>query len=274
MDWYKIIHKYACQVNIKEKKKDEVLKKLAEIASESSESRQLKADEIYQALKTREEDSPTAFGSSIAIPHATIKGLKEFFVFIVTSKEGVDFNALDGKKVHLFFVVLAPEKRERDHLKILASISRMMHVHGVKDELIKSQTPTALYENFLKSTWSSEYHHKLAKGYKLLFVVLYLEELIYDILELFLEEDIDGATILNSTGMGEYISNVPVFASFIGFLNNAKHNSKTIVALVPDHKVDLIIRGIEQLTGNLDNQEGAMIMTLNIDHFKSSMKMI
>ncbi len=274
MDWYRIIHKYSCQINIEESGKESVLKRFAQIAEMSSESKKLQKEKVYEQLLKRENESTTGFGGGIAIPHASIEGLDDFFVFIATSGEGVDFNALDGKKVHLFFVILGPCGKEKEHLKLLASISRIMHVHGVKDELIKSETPTALYENFLKSTWSAEHRHKPSKGMKLMLIVLYLEELIYDVLELFIEEDIDGATIINSTGMGEYISNVPVFASFIGFLNNAKHNSKTIVVLVPDHKVDLIVRGIEQLTGNLDHQEGAMIMTMNIDFFKGSMKMI
>ena len=274
MDWYKILQKHACRANIEKREKDDVLHELATIASKSSENEKLNANIVYEALLKRESDSTTAFGNKIAIPHAAIEGLDDFFVFIVSSRHGVDFESLDEKKVHLFFVILGPKGRENEHLKILAAISRITHVPGIIEELMKSDTSTSLYESFLRSTWSHEHHDKPAKSMKMMFVVLYLEDLIYDILELFIEEDIDGATIMDSVGMGDYISNIPLFASFMGFMNSAKHNSKTIMALVPDHKVEILVNEIEKVTGNLENQEGAMVFTLNIDFFKGSMKMI
>ena len=274
MDWYKILHKHACRANIDERDKRSVLFKLAEIASKSSENKLLGSEIVYKALLAREKDSTTAFGNKIAIPHASIEGLDDFFVFIVSSRHGVNFESLDGKKVHLFFVILGPKGRENEHLKILASISRITHVPGIIDELMKSDTSTSLYESFLRSTWSHEHHDKPAKSMKAMFVVLYIEDLIYDILELFIEEDIDGATILDSVGIGEYISNIPLFASFMGFMNSTNHNSKTIMVLVPEHKVEIIVNEIEKVTGNLDKQTGAMVFTLNIDFFKGSMKMI
>lgn len=274
MDWYKILQKHACRADIEPRDKDSVLKELAEIASKASENRHLDPQIVYNALLERENDSTTAFGDKIAIPHAAIEGLDDFFVFIASSRHGVDFESLDGKKVHLFFVILGPKGKENQHLKILAAISRITHVPGIVEELMKSDTSTSLYESFLRSTWSHEHHEKPAKTMKAMFVVLYLEDLIYDILELFIEEDVDGATIVDSVGMGDYISNIPLFASFMGFMNRNKHNSKTIMALVPDHKVEIIVNEIEKITGNLENQEGAMIFTMNIDFFKGSMKMI
>lgn len=274
MDWYKILQKHACRANIEQRDKDGVLKELADIASKSSEDKRLTSQIVYEALSAREKDSTTAFGDKIAIPHAAIEGLDDFFVFIVSSRQGVDFESLDGKKVHLFFVILGPKGEENQHLKILAAISRITHAPGIVEELMKSDTSTSLYESFLRSTWSHEHHDKPAKNMKAMFVVLYLDDLIYDILELFLEEDVDGATIVDSVGMGDYISNIPLFASFMGFMNRNKHNSKTIMALVPEHKVEIIVNEIEKITGNLDNQEGAMVFTLNIDFFKGSMKMI
>lgn len=274
MDWYKILRKHACVANIEERDKNSVLLKLAEIASKSSEDKLLGSEIVYKALLAREKDSTTAFGNKIAIPHASIEGLDDFFVFIVSSRHGVNFESLDGKKVHLFFVILGPVGRENEHLKILAAISRITHVTGIIDELMKSKTSISLYESFLRSTWSHEQHNQLAKNMKIMFVVLYLEDLIYDILELFIEEDIDGATVIDSVGIGEYISNIPLFASFMGFMNSTNHNSKTIIALVPEHKIDIIVKEIEMVTGDLNKQTGAMVFTLNLDFFKGSMHMI
>jgi nitrogen PTS system EIIA component len=274
MDWYRILNKYACRAGINERGKSDVLSKIAEIATTSMENGQIDKETVYEALKKREEQSTTAFGNKIAVPHATIQGLNNFMVFIVSSKQGVNFDSIDGKKVHLLFVVLAPVGHENEHLKILAAISRITHIPGLLNELIKSDSNVALYESFLRGAWSHESAPVSSQKMKAMFIVLYLEDLIYDILELFIEEDIDGATVIDSFGMGEYISNVPLLATFMGFMNRNKHNSKTVFALVPDHKVGVIVKEIERITGDLNVQEGAMVFTVNVDFFKGSMKMI
>lgn len=107
-----------------------------------------------------------------------------------------------------------------------------------------------------------------------MYVILYVEEFLYDILEYFLEEGIDGATVFDSFGMGEYISNIPIFANFIGFMNENKNQSKTIIALIPEDKINRIVSGIEEITYNLDKKQGAMIFTVNIDFFKGTMRMM
>jgi PTS system nitrogen regulatory IIA component len=103
---------------------------------------------------------------------------------------------------------------------------------------------------------------------------LYEDELLYSVLEIFIEEGIEGATIIESAGMGQYISNVPLFADFIGFMRENKHQSKTLMALVPQEHVQDIINRIEDVTGDLDKKQGAMIMVLDVPYFKGTMRMM
>ena len=109
---------------------------------------------------------------------------------------------------------------------------------------------------------------------KLLILTLYVEDFIYSILEFFIQEGVEGANILESFGMGQYISNIPLFADFIGFMKESKNRSKTILALIPEDRIDSIIQGIEDITGDLDKKQGAMIMTLDVSFYKGTMKMM
>ena len=93
-------------------------------------------------------------------------------------------------------------------------------------------------------------------------------------MEYFIQEGIDGATIVESSGMGEYISNIPLFASFIGFMNENKHSSKTIMAMIPAERQQEILEGIESITGDLDKKEGAMIFMTDVTFYKGTMKML
>jgi nitrogen PTS system EIIA component len=209
------------------------------------------------------------------MPHARIKGIDKFLVFIITSIKGVDFDSLDKKKVKLIFVILGPAEAVQDHLKILATISRTLGSSvAVRNEIKKAKTNTALYEAFVRHSRLSTGDREKNRKMKLLYVVLYIEDFLYDILEFFIEMGIEGTTIIESSGMGEYISNVPMFAEFIGFMKENKNRSKTLMTLIPEHKLDDIIEGIEEITGDLDKKQGAMIIVTDISFVKGTMKMM
>lgn len=275
MELIEIVDRKCCAVNFKASSKDEVLKKIAEIAVRSPLLEKIDQDSLYKQIKDREDQGSTGFGDGIAMPHARIEGMEKFLVFIITSTKGVEFDSLDKKKVKLIFVILGPAEAVQDHLKILATISRTLGSSaGVRNEIMKAQTNTALYEAFIRhsrlSTGGSAKNRKM----KLLYVVLYIEDFLYDILEFFIEMGIDGTTIIESSGMGEYISNVPMFAEFIGFMQENKNRSKTLMTLIPEDKLDDVIEGIEEITGDLDKKQGAMIIVTDISYFKGTMKMM
>lgn len=274
MNLYDILDKGSCRVDVQARTKDEMLSRLAELAANSPVVGSLGAERIRAALAEREAQGSTAFGNELAIPHARLPELSEFLLFVVTSPRGVDFDALDRKKVKVIFVILGPTDAVQEHLKILALVSRALSHTDLKQELLTSRSETALYEAFLRNTQTERAADAPARTMKLVMMNLYVEELLYRILELFIEEGIEGATILESAGMGHYISNVPLFADFIGFMNESKHHSKTILALVPEEHVDELITGIEDITGDLDKKQGAVILVLDVASYRGSMKMI
>ena len=274
MNVYDILEKGSCRAEVHAKEKDEMLSRLSELACNSLSATSVTPEVIKAALGEREAQGSTAFGNEIAIPHARIKGLDRFLLFIVRSPKGVPFDALDKKRVKLFFVILGPADEVTDHLKILASVSRALSHTDLKRELLAARSETALYETFLRNTQTERPVTANARAMKLVIINLYIEEYLYRVLELFIEEGIEGATIIESAGMGHYISNAPLFADFIGFMNESKQHSKTIMAMVPQEHTDDLITGIEEITGNLDTRQGAMVMVLDVATYRGSMKMM
>ncbi len=218
MDLIKITDIKSCSCGIKAKKKDDVLKNLARLAVKSDKLKGFSDIEIYNKLVERENQGSTGFGNGIAIPHARIKGMEEFLLFIVTDNKGVDFDTLDKKKAKIIFVILGPEESVNEHLQILASISRAMSQEKVIKEILSAGTESTLVELFLKNTVEKEENPDKKKKMKLMLLVLYFDDFLYHILEYFIQEGIEGATIIGSSGMGEYISSIPLFATFIGFI--------------------------------------------------------
>ncbi|MDA3950247.1 MAG: PTS sugar transporter subunit IIA [Spirochaeta sp.] len=274
MEIYEILEKQSCRVQVQAKNKDEMISRLAELAAASDALGDATAETIHTALAEREQQGSTAFGNEIAIPHARIPGMKRFLLYIVSSERGVDFDALDKKRVKLFFVILGPPDVVTDHLKILAFVSRALSHTNLKQELIAARSETALYEAFLRNTQTEHSADRKNRVMKLMIINLYVEEFLYRVLELFIEEGIEGATIVESAGMGQYISNVPLFADFIGFMNESKHKSKTILTMVPEEHVEDLMNGIEEITGDMDKKQGAMVLVLDVAAYRGSMNML
>ncbi|MDP6491408.1 MAG: PTS sugar transporter subunit IIA [Kiritimatiellia bacterium] len=272
MNFYDILSEQSCMPHVHGNTRDEVLRSLARHAAALPQMEAVSEEDIYEKLLAREEEGSTGFGHGMAIPHARYAAADGFVLLIATSRKGVDFRAIDKKKVKVFFVLLGPEDAPRDHLKVLAGISSIVSRSNVCRQLEVSVTPSAMYEAFMSKT--DEKPEAAREAMKLLNVVLYEDRFFYDIIELFIEEGIDGATILESSGMGQYISNIPLFASFMGFMNEDKNRSRTIMATVPESRVERLIRGIEGITGDLDKKQGAMVMVLDVAFTKGSMKMM
>ena len=275
MDLAKLFVPESCSVNMKAKTKEAALESLAALAVRSGRTAGVSETSIAMALSERESQGSTGFGDELAIPHARVSGLTEFIVFAAHAPKGVDFDSLDKKKVRVFFVILGPEDRPSEHVQILAALSRALSGTSLKKELMNAGSADVMAESFLRHV--GEKHEDVPerkREMKLLVLILYMDEFLYHILEYFLEEGVEGATILDSSGMGQYISNIPLFATFIGFMNEQKNRSNTILATIPADREEEIIKGIEAITGDLDRKQGAMLMTLDIGHWKGTMKMM
>lgn len=80
-------------------------------------------NEILQKLIEREELGSTGVGNGIAVPHTKNKLFSKPILCIARTQHGVSFGALDGEPVHLFFMLLSPDKNATHHLKALTFIS-------------------------------------------------------------------------------------------------------------------------------------------------------
>ena len=209
MELYEVFDRASCDIRFRARDKEEAIRRLAELACRSRRLEGFTAEQIYQSITDREAQGSTGFGGEAALPHARIEGMDEFLVLAAIAPRGVDFDALDKKKVRLFFVILGPAADVTEHLQILASLSRMLGNAAIRRELLSAPSVTSLHESLVRHARGATPTEK--RQMKLLTVVLYLEEFLNEILEFFIEAGVDGATVIESFGMGQYISNIPLF---------------------------------------------------------------
>ncbi len=104
---------------------------------------------------------------------------------------------------------------------------------------------------------------------QLLLFVLNKEEHLEEILEVFLELDIKGATIIDSIGMGRILAtDIPIFAGFRNLMHDSRPGNKTIITVIHDEKITRLIQGIEQICGSLDEPGSGVLITLPVSNVK------
>src|SRR4030042_2665943 len=95
-----------------------------------------------QVLLERERLGSTGIGDGIAIPHGKLKNIKSIICSFGRTKEGIDFQSIDEKPSHLFFLLFAPEESAGEHSTALARLSRIL-----KDGQLSKQLMEAASEN-------------------------------------------------------------------------------------------------------------------------------
>lgn len=111
-----------------------------EMAAALADKTGMSADAVVKALKEREATRPTAMEKGVAIPHARIEGATRFFLLIARSKAGMDFKAEDGQLSRLFFMIVGPEDRPHDYLRLLARVARICQSDSFRKSLVAAQT--------------------------------------------------------------------------------------------------------------------------------------
>ncbi len=128
--------------NLKAHNKREVLGELAEMVAKKEG---LDVKVLIPVLEEREKLGSTGIGEGIAIPHGKLRGLKKLVASFGRSAKGINFDSIDGKPAHLFFLLMAPENTAGMHLKALARISRLLKDTKFRGRLLESKTTQEVY---------------------------------------------------------------------------------------------------------------------------------
>jgi PTS system nitrogen regulatory IIA component len=128
---------------LKAKTKRDVLAELSGVIR--PEDGTIKHELMVNTLLDREKLGSTGIGDGIAIPHGKLADLDELIVSFGRSREGVEFDSMDGKPANLFFLLLAPENTTGLHLKALAKISKMMKDNAFRKKLMEAKSKDELY---------------------------------------------------------------------------------------------------------------------------------
>ena len=137
-----VLHKDAILTDLKALDKKGVLEELvtpvARIAG-------VNHDYLVKVLMERERLGSTGIGEGVGIPHGKLKDLESLVLGFGLSRTGVDFESMDGRPTHIFFLLVTPENSTGLHLKLLARISRILKNEFFKQKLLSAADSDEIY---------------------------------------------------------------------------------------------------------------------------------
>jgi len=94
----------------------------------------------------REKISSTGIGKGIAIPHILVAGTNTIMMAVGRSGKGIPFDSVDGKPAHLIFLIIGPQGRNNEYLKLLSKLSRHLNDRGFFEALMRVGEPAEVID--------------------------------------------------------------------------------------------------------------------------------
>jgi nitrogen PTS system EIIA component len=125
----------AVSTDLKATDKSAVIEELVNLLIKSGALERRHKKKVLEILMAREALGSTAIGQGIAIPHGKCDCIKKLIGCLGISKQGINFDSLDGEPAYIFFLLIAPVDSAGPHLKALARISRLLKDKFIRDRL-------------------------------------------------------------------------------------------------------------------------------------------
>jgi len=123
--------------------KDALLEELVDLVA--TDSAITDRDAVLESVRERESVLSTGIGHGVAIPHGRTPAVTRLCLAAGVTERPVDFDALDGQPVRLFFLLIGPDFAAADHIKALSRISRLVRRPEMRERLADVESAEEFY---------------------------------------------------------------------------------------------------------------------------------
>lgn len=124
------------RIPLRAQDKDALLSELVRVVATGDA---IDEDEVLRAVREREAVLSTGIGHGVAIPHGKSPAVAQLRMAAGTTAAPIEFDALDGQPVGLFFLLVGPETAAGPHIKALSRISRLVRRDDIRDRLVSAK---------------------------------------------------------------------------------------------------------------------------------------
>jgi PTS system nitrogen regulatory IIA component len=263
-----VLHKECIVINAEFNNKAEVLWEVARLAKKSPVLKRVSEEEIFAGLEARESLGSTGIGGGVAIPHCRLKSVQEFVVGVIVVPPGVDFDALDDRKIRLVVFIIGPEVESNKHVRLLSIISQHLLAPNALDKILAEKTPDGIYDSLL-----SEKEEDINGGEQvarsLIHVFIQNEDFFRDILQILTGIESSSLVVVGAENARIYLSKMPLFASF--WSDEPSDFSRIIIAVVDKKLTNETLRRIESISGDLNKSASVMVTIQEISYAAGSL---
>ena len=126
--------------------KKELINKVVDLLEPKVSSEQL--EKIRTSVFEREHIMSTGVGKQLAIPHGKCDSIDEILASFAILSESVEFDSIDDQPVKIVFLLVGPQEKSGQHIKLLSRISRLMNSSTFREKLLECDTPDEIFTTF------------------------------------------------------------------------------------------------------------------------------
>jgi fructose-specific phosphotransferase system IIA component len=138
--WGRLLQPGNVLVGMKAKRRFEAIRELAAVLEDDDAVRDPKR--LVADLIRREKQASTGIGKGVAVPHVHEDSIERQLLAVGISREGIDFQAIDASPVHIVALLATPSKHQKQHMELLAGLSRLLQHEEIRRQLVQAKDAT------------------------------------------------------------------------------------------------------------------------------------
>ena len=141
----------AILVDLQARGKEDAIREIVRSLRDAGQVAEADFEGVVRAILGREELGSTGIGQGVAVPHTRHPTVQRLVGTVALSKHGVDFAALDGEPVNIFFLLISPPNQPGDHLRALENISRHLKDEKFVESLRQARSRDAVVDVLMEA---------------------------------------------------------------------------------------------------------------------------
>ena len=131
--------------SLKANNKPDALKELTHLLFERKKLKNV--GPALDQIMARETTESTGIGHGIAVPHARVSGLKSLICAVGRVPEGLEFNAVDKRPVHLIFLICYPPTQQTTYLNFVATLAKLLRDEANRKSILTADGAAEMFQS-------------------------------------------------------------------------------------------------------------------------------